>query len=85
MEKLELKLKNMEYFVMKLQGATTEEKLELLAAIGEMKKKVQKIKEGKEVTNVKEDFKSSDKDNHNTTDDIGRVEEYAEEGKLNKK
>lgn len=48
MEKLESKLRNMEYFVMKLQGATTEEKLELLVAIGEMKKKVQEIKERKE-------------------------------------
>ena len=61
MEKLELKLKNMEYFVMKLQGATTEEKLELLAAIGEMKKKVQKFKEGKEVKNVDENVDISDK------------------------
>ena len=45
MEKLELKLRNMEYFVMKLQDAKTEEKLELLAAIGEMKKKIQNFKE----------------------------------------
>ena len=58
MEKLELKLRNMEYFVMKLQNATTEEKLELLAAIGEMKKKIQIFKERKEVTNVNKDFKS---------------------------
>ena len=61
MEKLELKLRNMEYFVMKLEGATTEEKLELLAAIGEMKKKIQKFKEGKEVTNVDENVEISDK------------------------
>ena len=44
MEKLELKLRNMEYFVMKLTDATTEEKLELLAAIGEMKKKYKNLK-----------------------------------------
>ena len=49
MEKLELKLKNMEYFVMRLEDATTEDKLELLAAVLEMKKLVRKLKEGKEV------------------------------------
>ena len=82
MEKLELKLRNMEYFVMKLQDATTEEKLELLAAIGEMKKKIQKFKEGKEVTNVDENIEIYNKDSDNTTNDIGRVEEYDEEKKL---
>ena len=82
MEKLELKLRNMEYFVMKLQDATTEEKLELLATIGEMKKKVQKIKKGKEVTNVNENIEGSDQDNRNTTDDNRYVEEHAEKGKL---
>ena len=60
MEKLELKLRNMEYFVMKLKDATTEEKLELLAAIDEMKKKIQKFKEGKEVTNVDENVEISE-------------------------
>ena len=49
MEKLELKLKNMEYFVMRLEDTTTEEKLELLAAVSETKKLVRKLKEGKEV------------------------------------
>ena len=39
MEKLESKLRHMEYFVMKSQNTTIEEKLELLEAIGEMKKK----------------------------------------------
>ena len=34
MEKLESKLRHMEYFVMKSQNTTIEEKLELLAAIG---------------------------------------------------
>ena len=85
MDKLELKLRNMEYFVMKLQGTTTEEKLELLAAIGEMKKKVQTIKEGKEVKNVNENIESSNQGSDNITDGIGRVEEHAEEGKLKKK
>ena len=85
MEKLELKLRNMEYFVMKLKDATTEEKLELLAAIGEMKKKVQKFKEGKEVTNVDENVEISDKGSDDTTNDIGRVEEHTEERKIKKK
>ena len=85
MEKLELKLRNMEYFVMKLKDATTEEKLELLAAIGEMMKKVKKFKERKEVTNVDENVEICDKDSDDTTNDIRRVEEYAEKGKLKKK
>ena len=46
MEILELILRNMELFVIKLKDITTEEMIELLEAIGEMKKKVQKIKEG---------------------------------------
>ena len=61
MEKLELKLRNMENFVIKSKDITTEEMIELLEAIGEMKKKVQKIKKGKEVTNVDENVKISDK------------------------
>ena len=85
MEKLELKLRNMEYFVMKLQDATTEEKLELLAAISEMMKKVRKFKEGKEVKNVDENVKISNKGSDDTANDIGRVEKYAEEGNLKKK
>ena len=85
MEKLELKLRNMEYFVMKLQGVTTEEKLELLAAIGEMKKKVQTIKEGKEVKNVNENIESNNQGNNDITNDTGRLEEHTEEGKLKKK
>ena len=85
MEKLELKLKNMEYFVMRLQGPTTEKKLELLAAIGEMKKKVQFIKEGKEVKNVDENTESDNQDSNNTANDTGRVEEYAEKRELKKK
>ena len=44
MEKLELKLRNLELFVIKLKDITTEEMIELLVAIGEMKKKVQKFK-----------------------------------------
>ena len=82
MEKLESKLRHMEYFVMKSQNTTIEEKLELLEAIGEMKKKVQKIKERKEVNYVNENFESSDEDNHNTTDDNRCLEEHAEKGKL---
>ena len=50
----------MEYFVMKLEDATTEVKIELLAAIGGMKKKIQIFKERKEVTNVDENVKISD-------------------------
>ena len=49
------------------------------------KKKIQKFKEGKEETNVDENVEISDKDSDDTTNDIGRVEENAEEGKLNKK
>ena len=82
MVKLETKLRHMEYFVMRSQNTTTEEKLELLEAIGEMKKKVQKIKERKEVNYVNENFESSDEDNHNTTDDNRYLEEHAEKGKL---
>ena len=44
MVKLETKLRHMEYFVMRAQNTTTEEKLELLEAIGEMKKKYKKLK-----------------------------------------
>ena len=50
-----------------------------------MKKKVQKIKKGKEVDYVNENIESSDKDNHNTTDDIGSDEEKTEERKIKKK
>ena len=82
MEKLESKLRHMEYFVMKSQNTTIEEKLELLEAIGEMKKKVQKIKERKEVTNVDENVEISDKGSDDTTNDIGRVEEHTEERKI---
>ena len=85
MEKLELKLRNMELSVIKLKNITTEEMIELIVAIGEMKKKVQKIKEGREVKYVNENIEGSNKDNHNTADDIRCVEEYAEEGKLMKK
>ena len=66
MEKLDSKLRHMEYFVMKSQNTTTVEKIELLEAIGEMKKKVQIIKERKEVTNVDENIEISDKDSNNT-------------------
>ena len=68
MEKIEVKLKNLELFVIKLKSITTEEMIELLVAIGEMKKKVQKIKEGKEVTNVDENVEISDKGNNDTAD-----------------
>ena len=85
MEKLELKLRNMEHFVIKFRDITTEEMIELLEAIREMKKKVQEIKERKEVKNVNENIESSDEDNHNTTNDNRYVEEYDEKGKLNKK
>ena len=60
MEKLELKLRNLEYFVIRLKDITTEEMIELLQGIGEMKKKVQKFKEGKEVKNVDENVEISD-------------------------
>ena len=60
MEKLELKLRNLEYFVIRLKDITTEEMIDLLQGIGEMKKKVQKFKKGKEVTNVDENVKSND-------------------------
>ena len=53
MEKLESKLRHMEYFVMKSQNTTIEEKLELLEAIGEMKKKVQKINRGRSVETIR--------------------------------
>ena len=79
MERLELKLRNLELFVIKLKDITTEEMIELLVAIGEMKKKVQKFKKGKEVTNVDENVETSDKGSDDTTNDIGRVEEYTEE------
>ena len=46
MEKLELKLKNLELFVIRLKDITTEEMIELLKGIGEIKKKVQKFKKG---------------------------------------
>lgn len=51
MEKLELKLKNLDYFLMKLGNATMEEKMILLEMNEKMKKKVKEIKEGKEVKN----------------------------------
>ena len=79
MEKLESKLRNMEYFVMKSQNTTTVEKIELLEAIGEMKKKVQKIKERKEVTNVDENIEISDKDSNSIANDIRCLEEHTEE------
>ena len=60
MEKLEIKLTNLQLFVIKLKDITTEEMVELLDAIGEMKKKVQKFKERKEVTNVDENVEISD-------------------------
>ena len=40
MEKLELKLRNLEYFVIRLKDITTEEMIELLQVIGEMKKDI---------------------------------------------
>ena len=79
MEILELKLRNMELFVIKLKSITTEEMIELLVAIGEMKKKVQKFKKGKEVTNVDENVEISDKGSNDTANDIGRMEEHTEE------
>ena len=79
MEKLELKLRNLEYFVIRMKDITTDEMIELLQVIGEMKKKVQKFKKGKEVTNVDEDVEISDKDSDDTANDIRRVEEYTEE------
>ena len=79
MEKLELKLRNMELFVIKLKSITTEEMIELLVAIGEVKKKVQKLKEGKEVKNVDENVEISDKGSNDTANDIGRLEEHTEE------
>ena len=82
MEKLELKLRNMEIFLIKFKDITTEEMIELLEAIGEMKKKIQIFKERKEVKNVNENIESSDKDNHNTTDDNRDMEEYSKKGKL---
>ena len=85
MEKLELKLRNMEHFVIKLKEITTEEMIELLEAIGEMKKKIQKFKEEKEVTNVDENTESDNQDSNNTANDTGRVEEYAEKRELKKK
>ena len=79
MEKLELKLRNLEYFVIRLKDITTEEMIELLQGIGEMKKKVQKFKKGKEVTNVDENDEISDKGSNDTANDIGRMEEYTKE------
>ena len=67
MEKLELKLRNMEHFVIRLRDITTEEMIELLVAIGEIKKIVQKFKERKEVTNVDESVENCDKDSDDTT------------------
>ena len=79
MEKLELKLRNLELFVIKLKDITTEEMVELLVAIGQIKKIVLKFKEGKEVKNVDKNVEISDKDNNDTANDIGRLEEHTEE------
>ena len=85
MEKLELKLKNMEIFLIKLKDITTEEMIELLEAIGEMKKKIQKFKKGKEVTNVDENVEMCDKDSDDTANDIGHMEEHTEYHKMTNK
>ena len=84
-EKLVLKLRNMEYFVMKMTDLTTEEKIDLLGKIGEIKTSVEPIIEGKEVKNVNENIESSDKSDNNTTNGIRRVEEHTEKGELKKK
>ena len=47
MEKLESKLKNMEYFVMKWTDATVEEKLKILDAMNALRNVIKTIKEGK--------------------------------------
>lgn len=74
MEKLELKLRNLDYFLMKLQGCTTEQKIELLNKNAEMKTLVENIKKGKEVNNVVENNQSNSGDSGNSTTDIGELE-----------
>ena len=44
MVRLELKLRNLENFVIRLKDITTEEMIVLCQAIGEMKKKYKKLK-----------------------------------------
>ena len=82
MEILELKLRNIEHYVMRLEDATIEDKLQLLVAVQEMKLIVRKIKERKEVTNVDENVEISYKGSNDTTNDIGRVEEHTKKRKL---
>ena len=49
LEKLELKLNNMAYFIMKLKDATVEEKLKIFDAMEVFRNVVETIKKGKEV------------------------------------
>ena len=43
MEKFKIKVKNLEYFIMKLENATVEEKIALLEIAGTLKKKVEEV------------------------------------------
>lgn len=51
MEKLESKLRNMSYFIMKWKGATVDEKLKILDALEAFRNTIEVIKERKEVKN----------------------------------
>ena len=75
-EKLLLKLRNMEYFVIKMTDLTTEEKIKLLEKIAEIKSSVEPINKGKEVNN---EVAKTDTENNNSNTDSSRSNTQDEE------
>lgn len=71
-----LKLRNMEFFGMKMTDLTTEEQIKLLEEIAEVISSIESIKKGKEVNN---EMVKTDTENNNSNTDSSRRDTKEEE------